>query len=513
MSFKQLVASLAALVVVGGSATAAFAQFEHLVGRVPNDANVLVLVNGDKIFASPVAQKQGWEKNREKMYEAGLAFLPPQAHSGLLAAHLDLQMMMPLWELSLFRMNRELQAADIAKYTGGVVDKLVSTPVVATRTDAYVVPFDDSVVGMMMPADRQKVGRWIRDYADGKKPGLSPYLTEAYGFAKDDGTPVIMALDLSDIVSYDHVRKALADSEIGKDESEEQLDAIAKVIASVRGVMFGVTLKDRMFGKIRVDFGEDAAPLAKHGKAILLRAMARHGATIDEMEDWTAKVSGRQLTLEGQLEYSGALRIGTLVHRPAAVSTKQVEPQETAPQVTQETLVRESSRTYYKKVSDLLRDLKIDSRELKTYGNLALWMDKYATRIDQLPVVNVDEELLDYGAKTSDMLRQASSSLRRGLAAGGQAARNVETQYNTYSFGDVWGYTYRQGLFGGGMMPYGYAGTVSVPNGYATENMRTRARSGVVNQAAADTRPMIQEISRLNGEIRKKMSIKYGVEF
>lgn len=513
MTLKKSFACLGALVMLGACAGPASAQFEHLIGRVPGDANTLVLVNGEKIFASPVAKKQDWAKNRQKMYEAGLSFLPPRAEAGLLAAHIDLQLMLPLWELSLFQVDRELKAEDIAAYTGGKMDSLVSTPVVATQTDAYVVPFSDQVVGMMMPADRQKVGRWIRDFAAVRKPELSPYMSEAYHFASEHGTPVIMALDLQDIVSYEQVRKALDESEIAKGEDAEKLDEIAQVIASLRGVMLGITLKDRIFGKIRVDFGVDAAPLAKLGKPILLRALAKHGASIDEMEGWEPKVDGKQFTMEGPLDYSGAMRIGTLLHRPTSVSGKQEESNQPRPQVSEETLVRETSQTYYKKINDLLRDLKIDSRTLKTYGNLALWMDKYATRIDQLPVVHVDEELLQYGTKTADTLRQASSSLRRGLAAGGQAARSVPTQINSYSFGDVYGYTYRQGLFGAGVVPYGYAGTVNVVDHRATENLRTSARSGVVNQAAADTRPILQELSRDSGEIRKKMSLKYGVEF
>ncbi|MFO0820756.1 MAG: hypothetical protein U1A77_22600 [Pirellulales bacterium] len=515
MTFHKLAAFCGALVFLAAGTSPAFAQFEHMIGRVPSDANALVLVNGEKVFSSPVAQKQGWEKNREKMYEAGLAFLPPRAKSGLMASHIDLQLMMPMWELSLFQMDRELDAPGIAQYTGGKLDKLVSTPVVLTQTDAYIVSFADMVVGLMMPADRQKVGRWIRDFSDDThKPELSPYLAEAYSFAKDDGTPVIMAIDLMDILSYDDVRKAVGESEIAKGESEEQLDEIAKVIASLRGAMFGVTLKDRMYGKIRVDFTQDAAPLTKYGKAVLLRALAKHGASIDEMESWTPKVSGRQLTLEGPLDYSGALRISTLFHRPLSVSDKQmVETSKPNVPMSPETLVRETSKTYYSKVNDLLRDLKIDSRELKTYGNLALWMDKYATRIDQLPVVNVDPELLDYGTKTADTLRQASSSLRRGLAAGGQAARSVETQYNTYSYGQTYGYTYRAGLLGAGYVPYGYSGTVAIPNAVATENLRTKARSGVIDQSVADTRPLLQDLSRQSGEIRKKMSVKYGVEF
>lgn len=513
MAVVGLGAVCGALLLIA-SPEAARGQFEQLAGRIPADANVAVFVNGDAIFSSPIAKQQGWGKNRQKMYDAGIAFLPPRAHTGVLAAHLDLQLMLPLWELSLFQFDRELKAVDIAGHTGGQLDKIISTPVVSTGFDSYIVPFEDSVVGMMMPADRQKVGRWIRDYSSTRTPALSPYLAEAYHFASEHKTPVVMAMDLQDVVSFEHVFKALSASEISKGLEVKQIEEAAQVIGSLRGVMLGFTVRDRIYGKIRVDFAKSAAPLEKIGKPILLAALAKHGASIDEFEQWEPKVSGNQFTLEGPFDYSGALRISTLLHRPATVAKSQVEETTTpTPPLPPETLAREASKTYFSKVAGLLRDLKVDSRELKTWGNLALWMEKYANRIDQLPVVNVDPDLVDYGSKTSETLRQASSTLRRGLAAGGQAARNVPTQYQSYTYGDVYGYTYRWGLFGAGYVPYGYANTVTVVDNVATEKLRTKARSNTVNQAASDARPLVEELSRTTGEIRKKMSTKFGVEF
>ena len=504
---------LTTLLVVAGSGEA-LGQFEHLAGRIPADANVAVFVNGESIFSSPIAMQQGWGKNRQKMYDSGMAFLPPRAQTGVLAAHLDLQLMLPLWELSLFQFDREFKAVDIAGHTGGQLDKILATPVVSTGFDSYIVPFNDAVVGMMMPADRQKVGRWIRDYSSTRTPALSPYLAEAYHFANEHKTPVVMAMDLQDVVSYEHVFKALSSSELSKGMTAAQIEDASQVIGSLRGVMLGFTVRDRIYGKIRVDFTKNAAPLEKIGKAILLTALAKHGASIDEFEHWEAKVSGNQFTLEGPFDYSGALRISTLLHRPAIVAKSQIEETTTpTPPVPPETLAREASKNYYSKVITLLRDLKVDSRELKTWGNLALWMEKYANRIDQLPVVNVDPELVDYGTKTSDTLRQASSTLRRGLAAGGQAARNVPTQYQNYTYGDVYGYTYRWGLFGAGYVPYGYANTVTVVDNVATDKLRSKVRSNTVNQAVSDARPLVEELSRSSGEIRKRMSTKFGVEF
>jgi hypothetical protein len=46
-----------------------------------------------------------------------------------------------------------------------------------------------------------------------------------------------------------------------------------------------------------------------------------------------------------------------------------------------------------------------------------------------------------------------------------------------------------------------------------TDRLRSKARSNTVNQAVSDARPLVEELSRLSGEIRKKMSTKYSVEF
>ena len=61
----------------------------------------------------------------------------------------------------------------------------------------------------MTPANRQSVGRWIREVLNQEHPRLSPYLMEAYGFANDRGTPLIMAIDLHDAVTESGVQARL----------------------------------------------------------------------------------------------------------------------------------------------------------------------------------------------------------------------------------------------------------------------------------------------------------------
>ncbi len=50
--------SLASLVV---SSHRACGQFDELIRRVPDSANAVVILNAKKIFASPMAVREGWQ--------------------------------------------------------------------------------------------------------------------------------------------------------------------------------------------------------------------------------------------------------------------------------------------------------------------------------------------------------------------------------------------------------------------------------------------------------------------
>jgi len=184
------------------------AQFEEMINRVPRDANAMVLVNGDKVFSSPVAKRENWQANRQKMFEAGLAFLPPNAESGLLASHLDFEFMLPTWEVALFHSHQAVTAEAIQKRIGGKLDKILNQPAVDAPGDAYVVVLGPQLVSLFTPQNRQVVTRWVRDYLNAKTATVSPYLQEAYAFAQDRGTPVILAIDLEGTVSPETVKKA-----------------------------------------------------------------------------------------------------------------------------------------------------------------------------------------------------------------------------------------------------------------------------------------------------------------
>ena len=156
-------------------------------------------------------------------------------------------------------------------------------------------------------------------------------------------------------------------------------------------------------------------------------------------------------------------RISTLFDRPPSLKPRELTAEESAQ--SKEQLVAQASQKYFKRVNELLDDLKEtkDRSDNYTWGQIGVWMDKYAKKIDQLSVLNVDQELVEYGAHVSDLLRSAYGAIRTGAARSRVRQVNTQMRYNYYSYGTTYGYTYRDGDYGTGYVPYGNYGTVAVP--------------------------------------------------
>ena len=102
--------------------------------------------------------------------------------------------------------------------------------------DAYLARFANTIVGAMAPANRQSVGRWLREIKGRKGSALSPYLAEAFGFANELGTPIVLALDLEDATSVDQIRLVLASEPNFEKETGVAIDKAATFLTSIRGV-------------------------------------------------------------------------------------------------------------------------------------------------------------------------------------------------------------------------------------------------------------------------------------
>ncbi len=67
------------LAAVSSLAAPAYAGFVDMLGRVPAEVNVLMLIDAEQIAASPLATREGWRGKREADYQARPLTFPPQA--------------------------------------------------------------------------------------------------------------------------------------------------------------------------------------------------------------------------------------------------------------------------------------------------------------------------------------------------------------------------------------------------------------------------------------------------
>ena len=139
---------------------------------------------------------------------------------------------------------------------------------------------------------------------------------------------------------------------------------------------------------------------------------------------------------------------------------------------------------YFRSVTSLVEGLK--GTERPTYRSTKLWYDRYAKQIEELPILGVDNELLDWGSMVSRTLREMSSGI------------NYSAKNQTYAVASS-----SNGSYGG----YGayYA------NSRSYDQSMIKKQSDAMLSVDLDKRWQALETSV--ADVRRKMVEKYKVDF
>ena len=135
----------------------------------------------------------------------------------------------------------------------------------------------------------------------------------------------------------------------------------------------------------------------------------------------------------------------------------------------------------------------------KTTGSRAKWSEIQARRVDELGTINVDPDLIAYGADVSSLLRTNALTMQSVNIQAGQtkAEQSLAANYSGSYYG---------GYYGG----YGYSWNYN-PNTTLDYQRVTSAQSR--GTAYADYRTTMSTIDKMTGDIRRDMTTKYGVQF
>jgi hypothetical protein len=443
----------------------------------------------EKAKNSPLGLKEDWKKNVEKAFEDGVARVPPQATRFVLASQIDFESKEPFWEAAVIDLDRGDSMEQLAKARKGAEEKIEGLPAVRLANGAYVLQLGPKRLAAMGPGDRQTVVRWVREVRRRSPPPLSPYLQRAAVYSDEAGSDIIMALDLEGAMSWERVGGYLKKYEKSlrqwqtAEKMPMSLSEVAEVLSSVHGIRIGVRIGEQSSAKIVVDLRDDAGHVAAFAKPLLLQVLSDNGALINDFQSWTAEAKGNELSLAGILSRSGLRRLLSVVDSPASDDAAASPGEQPISQA-------EKSRQYFRTIVAMADDLKDDMKKAANLASTQLYFDKYAKRIERMPILGVDDELLQYSAFVANCLRQATGSVKTmGIQTGVRTAVGTGADYSNYRWVD----------------PYADL------KASATERIAVRAQEKAV--AATDVQSLRQAMIAATFNIRRRMTQKYQIEF
>ncbi len=488
------------------------AQFETVVRHLPEDANTLMLFNMEAILATPLAVQEKWSENEGSEFSSGLLIVPPQTLHLAMATQMDIELMQPHWHVSVMELSEEPSMLTVTERYGGNVDEIGGQEAAVLPNNMYVIKFGKFIAGTMYPADRQKTTRWVDDVfaLTGRKP-LAPYLAEAENYAKQ--TPILLAIDLQHVLSPKFIRSKL-DAMKSLQGQKVNLDQLATALASVRGATLGIEITDHVFGGLKVDFDSDITIMKDFAKPLLLECLGNHGAMIQEFNDWKVEVTAKEVLLKGALGGSGTQRILSLLDAPPSMRAREqpTSTTTTGDAKSSESLTARSTQQYFKTIEMLLSDLRGEDKQhqLTTPGLVAMWYAKYAAKIDALPILHVDPELVSFATQVSGALRQSQDVMRSaGVRTASRMANMQGAQVYDYQYAA--GATERYGFYGGG---YAYRYQSNPWASLRADGQQiAQINEQETSRGYASANKLMQEITVSMANMRKKMTEKYGVEF
>ncbi|HEX6962320.1 MAG TPA: hypothetical protein VF175_10665 [Lacipirellula sp.] len=457
--------------------------FEALASRILPEANALVLIDVEQILQAPLAQRQGWAARLQAAYVNRPVFLPPEAKKLALGAALQpANDFLPSWEVAVMELAGPVGIASIARAESGYLDELHGLQVAVTPNDAAFAGLGTNVLAAVRPAERQFLSRSIAYAKRAPELQLSDYLQGALPLI-NERVQVLLAVDLSDVVSPHDIQNKLAEAPFLA-SNQADLGAMAQTLTKLRGAALRLAIGNDCKARLQIDFDADVASLKQGAKPLLLHVLGGLGFQTQSLDDWKVSFAPQSIRMEGVLSEDAQRRVFSVIELPAADLSASADAHVSAAKA-DDSEMRESSLAYFKATEVLLKDLR---KGLKDTKATSAWMERYARRIDELPSLNVDELLLNYGDKLAETLRAMSLAKRQaGIQYGVRA-----TEGGGYGFYD--GYYYGE-------------------NAYDQAAQRSQVRKEEMAVASNARVEGWQLIDNATADLRRTLTKKYSVQF
>ncbi len=462
------------------------AQLDSTLKLVPNDANAVAIVRVEKIYGSEMAATEKWIEQSRVKYSSSPLYFPTSTKSVVIAAEIDLGHGSALWEAAYLTMKSEIDMNFVCKLCKGVNHKIAGFESVDTPDGGTMLKLSKNTLATKFPANRQQISRWARSVKNEQTGKLSDYLLKVSEFAqKKSDAEIIMGLDLVDAIGPKQLREKLRQKTWLTDT-----DTLVKVLSSIQGVTFEVKLRSDATGVMRIDFAEDTSAIKRDAKNLVVAALQDNGLYIRDFDKWETEIQGKQIVFSGRLSSTGLRRVSSIIEPPqASVPTKETTKSDSG-----EVAGRKARATkeHWDAVQALLKDIR--KYQPQTRNQLAFYYERYARKIDGLPILNVDEEELDYASAVANVLRQVALG-RRDVVARTAATRK---QYRGYD------YTYTYGSHGW------------VRGGRSAQSASEAAAANIIAQGATSKAKLMEGLDQLSASVRRSLTKKfsdYQIEF
>jgi hypothetical protein len=453
---------------------------QRLLSVIPESVNTLTVIRMRELMKSPLAVREGWAKKGETDYLNGAVIIPPCSDIVVIATKLNFDNPLRSPSTAIIDVGKEWDVGELAKHEHGRVTMAGGEYVVLSSRQAFFIPYKN-YMAVVTPPDRNELREWIKWAKKSTEPVLDPYLLTAV--AEEKNAPILIAVDARDMVSRPEMSQAVESSAVLAGKTKDERDALARLLARLTGARFTFRFEDAISAGVRFDFAIDVGPEGKYVPAFIAESLEARGAQIEELAGAEAAVSGKQVTLRCKLSVDALRHLLSVVSPPLPERGEAAPAPAPEPQHTQAEVEAQASLSYYRSVQNLVKELQKKNQKAADYAKTALWHESYAKRIAQLPVQNVDEEMLRYGAQMNSYLTGVADSLR-GLR------------------------TYLVGLEGGATFIVGQRGS------FATNIPEIRMRQADAEMKGREDREKIwKQIDHEETEIRRKMYEKFHMPF
>lgn len=468
--------------------------FEGQIRLAPESTNLMVLVNVQSLHNTPLAKSEDWQQRLKDAFLSGHALVPPTTNRLAMFAEVDpLDTLRPIWDLSVIDLYKAPDVLGFAKREQTSIEHLDDHRLVETHTGALVLEVKTQRIMASAMATRQMFSRCLKGAGEDAPIRLSPYLKHAADVLPDEGQ-VVIALDLANVFT-----RQVAQDILGKDASPRAVECLT----SIKGLTCTVLVDKERKVAIRLDFGQKVEALGSSPRVTLQPVLNALGFSDEKLEIIrpTGHTETHAVIIKGELMPD---RLLELFRKFEATGVNQdyssaPEPAETADP---KQVMIKNSQKYLATVQSLLKELKGTMRR----DTIAEMSEKYAAKIDALPMLNVDPDLLTFAANVSGSLRyQGQVKREAGLRTG------VRASIPTYTERTVSGGGYGRAYNGYGSAYYGRYGS------YTSYQRDIPDTLGIaVQEQAPATQIRISEWKQIEDgmvQLRRTLTERYGVNF